>query len=66
MMGCRDRQRRALGVNGQRLVASSTAEADRELGLQDRTAVTAIGKALDAILATADYRDRAGSRGLTN
>jgi molybdopterin-binding protein len=45
---------RALGVNGQRLVASITAEADRELGLQDGTAVTAIGKALDTSLATAD------------
>jgi molybdopterin-binding protein len=43
-----------LDVNGQRLVASITVEAARELGLQDGTPVTAIVKASDVILATAD------------
>jgi molybdopterin-binding protein len=43
-----------LDVNGQRLVASITVEAARELGLQNGTAVTAIIKASDVILATAD------------
>ena len=41
-----------LDVNGQRLVASITVEAARELGLQDGTPVTAIIKASDVILAT--------------
>ena len=41
-------------VNGQRLVASITVEAARELGLQEGTSVTAIIKASDVILATAD------------
>ena len=40
-----------LDVNGQRLVASITVEAARELGLQPGTAVTAIVKASDVILA---------------
>jgi molybdopterin-binding protein len=39
-------------VNGQRLVASITVEAARELGLAEGTAVTAIVKASDVILAT--------------
>ena len=43
-----------LDVNGQRLVASITVEAARELGLQEGTSVTAIIKASDVILATAD------------
>jgi molybdopterin-binding protein len=43
-----------LDVNGQRLVASITVEAARELGLQEGNAVTAIIKASDVILATAD------------
>lgn len=43
-----------LDVNGQRVVASITVEAARELGLQQGTAVTAIIKASDVILATAD------------
>ena len=43
-----------LDVNGQRLVASITVEAARELGLQDGTPVTAIIKASDVILATGD------------
>ena len=41
-----------LDVNGQRLVASITVEAARELALQEGTAVTAIIKASDIILAT--------------
>ncbi len=41
-------------VNGQRLVASITVEAVRELGLQEGTSVTAIVKASDVILATGD------------
>ena len=41
-----------LDVNGQRLVASITVEAARELGLRDGKAVTAIVKASDVILAT--------------
>ncbi len=44
-----------LDVDGQRLVASITVEAARELGLQNGTAVTAIIKASDVILATADW-----------
>ena len=43
-----------LDVNGQRLVASITVEAARELGLQEGTSITAIIKASDVILATAD------------
>ncbi len=43
-----------LDVNGQRLVASITVEAARDLGLQDGKPVTAIVKAYDVILATAD------------
>jgi molybdopterin-binding protein len=43
-----------LDVNGQRLVASITVEAARELGLQEGTSVTAIIKASDVILATGD------------
>jgi molybdate transport system regulatory protein len=39
-------------VNGQRLVASITVEAARELGLQSGATVTAIIKASDIILAT--------------
>ena len=39
-------------VNGQRLVASITVEAVEQLGLQEGTAVTAIVKASDVILAT--------------
>ena len=41
-------------VNGQRLVASITVEAARELGLKEGAQVTAIVKASDVILATAD------------
>jgi molybdopterin-binding protein len=41
-----------LDVNGQRLVASITVEAVRELGLEEGTEVTAIIKASDVILAT--------------
>ena len=41
-----------LDVNGQRLVASITVEAVRELGLKEGTEVTAIIKASDVILAT--------------
>ena len=37
-------------VNGQRLVASITVEAARELGLKEGAAVTAIVKASDVIL----------------
>jgi molybdopterin-binding protein len=43
-----------LDVNGLRLVASITAEAARELGLREGADVTAIVKASDVILATAD------------
>jgi molybdopterin-binding protein len=43
-----------IDVNGQRLVASITVEAARELGLQDGKDVTAVIKASDVILATAD------------
>jgi len=43
-----------LDVNGQRLVASITVEAARELGLREGADVTAIVKASDVILATAD------------
>ena len=41
-----------IDVNGQRLVASITVEAARELGLAPGTAVTAVVKASDVILAT--------------
>ena len=43
-----------LDVNGQRLVASITVEAARELGLEQGKAVTAIIKASDVILGTQD------------
>jgi molybdate transport system regulatory protein len=43
-----------IDVNGQRLVASITVEAARELGLREGAEVTAIVKASDVILATAD------------
>lgn len=43
-----------IDVNGQRLVASITVEAARELGLSEGTEVTAIVKASDVILATTD------------
>jgi molybdate transport system regulatory protein len=43
-----------LDLNGQRVVASITVEAARELGLQEGTAAIAIIKASDVILATAD------------
>jgi molybdopterin-binding protein len=44
----------AIDVNGQRLVASITVEAARELGLREGADVTAIVKASDVILAVAD------------
>ena len=40
-----------IDVNGQRLVASITVEAARELGLAEGSSVTAIIKASDVILA---------------
>jgi molybdopterin-binding protein len=43
-----------IDVNGQRIVASITVEAARELGLSEGAGVTAIIKASDVILATAD------------
>ena len=43
-----------LDVAGQRLVASITIEAARELGLEEGKAVTAIVKASDVILAVPD------------
>lgn len=43
-----------LDVDGQRIVASITVEAARELGLREGTPVTAIVKASDVILATVD------------
>ena len=43
-----------LDAGGQRLVASITVEAARELGLQEGKPVTAIIKASDVMLATAD------------
>ena len=43
-----------LDVAGQRLVASITVEAVSELGLQEGSAVTAIIKASDVIIATGD------------
>ena len=42
-----------IDVNGQRLVASITVEAVRDLGLAEGKAVTAIVKASDVILAAA-------------
>ena len=41
-----------IDVNGQRVVASITVEAARELGLKEGSEVTAIIKASDVILAT--------------
>jgi molybdopterin-binding protein len=41
-------------VGGQRVVASITVEAVRELGLREGAQVTAIVKASDVMLATAD------------
>jgi len=41
-------------VNGQRVVASITVEAAPELGLREGAQVTAVIKASDVILATAD------------
>ena len=41
-----------IDASGQRLVASVTAEAARELGLREGAAVTAIIKASDVLLAT--------------
>ncbi len=43
-----------LDVNGQRLVASITVEAARELGLEEGKALTAIVKASDVIFAVPD------------
>lgn len=43
-----------LDVNGQRLVASITVEAVRELGLEEGKQVTAVIKASEVIIATAD------------
>jgi molybdopterin-binding protein len=43
-----------IDVGGQRVVASITVEAARELGLREGAAVTAIVKASDVMLATAD------------
>ncbi|MBV9193521.1 MAG: TOBE domain-containing protein [Solirubrobacterales bacterium] len=43
-----------LDVQGQRLVASVTVEAVNELGLSDGSAVTAVVKASDVILAVDD------------
>jgi molybdopterin-binding protein len=43
-----------LDVGGQRVVASITVEAARELGLREGVQVTAIVKASDVMLATAD------------
>ena len=43
-----------IDVNGQRLVASITVEAARELGLREGAAVTAIIKASDVLVATGD------------
>lgn len=44
----------AVDVNGQRVVASITVEAARELGLKEGADVTVIVKASDVILAVAD------------
>jgi molybdopterin-binding protein len=43
-----------LDVSGQRLVASITVEAARELGLENGKQVTAVIKASDVIVATGD------------
>jgi molybdopterin-binding protein len=43
-----------IDVNGQRLVASITVEAARELGLREGAEVTAVVKASDVMLAVAD------------
>jgi molybdopterin-binding protein len=43
-----------LDVGGQRVVASITVEAVRELNLRERAPVTAIVKASDVMLATVD------------
>ena len=43
-----------IDVGGQRLVASITVEAARELGLREGAQITAVIKASDVILATAD------------
>lgn len=43
-----------IDVHGQRLVASITVEAVQELGLREGSAVTAVVKASDVILAVAD------------
>jgi molybdopterin-binding protein len=43
-----------LDVGGHRLVASITVEAARELGISEGAEVTAVIKASDVILATAD------------
>lgn len=43
-----------LDVNGQRLVASITVEAVHELGLQEGKQATAVIKASEVIIATAD------------
>lgn len=42
----------AIDVNGQRLLASVTVEAVRDLGLREGSEVTAVIKASDVILAT--------------
>ena len=44
----------SLDVNGERLMASITAEAVDELGLSEGSAVTAVIKASDVILAAGD------------
>ena len=44
----------AVDVNGQRVVASITVEAARELGLKEGADVTVIVKASDVILAVSD------------
>jgi molybdopterin-binding protein len=43
-----------LDVGGNRVVASITVEAMRELGLQEGSSVTAVIKASDVMIATAD------------
>lgn len=51
-----------LDAGGMRLVASITVEAVRELGLAEGGPVTAVIKASDVILATADRLPGAGQR----
>src|SRR3954465_12658936 len=51
-----------IDVNGQRLVASITVEAARELALKEGAPVTAIVKAPDAILATGSRPPRERQR----